>query len=352
MNKHNQNKEQSTEVPKSETQREKTAMGGATKKCLHCGEELPEKIAFCLYCMKPTRERTEHNSQGESQGNKGNKSKKKSMILLIVAATFALVAVVAVTSIVTANFMLRRSAPNDRHLQTQATPTSPASDQQNPITPREDTLQAGSEDVYEHTTPYIPVVYEEEALTLSSEGMFNHITPRAPEQQGGPANPAISAIRAVELAHDHLLAMGITNARFDYVYMDREDGIWVWSVEFELGDSDFEFYVDVESGAFLKAPDGGGTNLHQGGGHQGGTTSNTNWRGPGRAPLNWPSSVAITPERAVEIALERVQGTVHEVDHDFERGIAAWYVEIRSGGRTHEIKVDVQTGDIIYQGSW
>ena len=81
---------------------------------------------------------------------------------------------------------------------------------------------------------------------------------------------------------------------------------------------------------------------------QPGTPPAGDWRGPGRAPANWPASVNITPERAVEIALARVGGgTVREVDHDFERGRAAWWIEIRHGGRVYEVKVDVQTGAIV-----
>ena len=179
-----------------------------------------------------------------------------------------------------------------------------------------------------------------------------NIVPRSPARAGGPATPAISAQRAVELARDHLISIGVTSARFNYVYMDRENGVWVWSIEFDGQGRDYEFYVNVETGAFLRAPQAAPTTGQQTTPPTTGQTttppSNNNWRGPGRAPANWPSSVAITPERAVEIALERVGGgTVHEVDHDFERGRAAWWIEIRHNGRVYEVKVDVQTGEIV-----
>ncbi|MCL2192265.1 MAG: PepSY domain-containing protein [Treponema sp.] len=80
------------------------------------------------------------------------------------------------------------------------------------------------------------------------------IVPRPPARQGGPANPPISAQRAVELAGNHLASIGVTNARFDYVYMDFERGRWVWSVEFDSRGRDYEFYIDVNTGEFLKAP--------------------------------------------------------------------------------------------------
>ena len=103
------------------------------------------------------------------------------------------------------------------------------------------TAQAG-------TPPAVPHLAPQQGDGLGS------IVPRPPRRHGGPVNPPISAQRAVELARAHLDAMGVTGARFDYVYMDFERGTWVWSVEFDSRGRDFEFYVDVHTGAFLKAP--------------------------------------------------------------------------------------------------
>ncbi|MCL2233478.1 MAG: PepSY domain-containing protein [Treponema sp.] len=78
------------------------------------------------------------------------------------------------------------------------------------------------------------------------------VRPRRAARFGGPANPPISAQRAVEIARDHLVAIGVTHARFDYVYMDRERGLWVWSVEFDGRGRDYEFYIDVNTGAIVQ----------------------------------------------------------------------------------------------------
>lgn len=82
----------------------------------------------------------------------------------------------------------------------------------------------------------------------------SNITPRPPARTGGPSNPAISAQRAAELARDHLISIGVTDARFDYLYMDMERGTWVWSVEFDSQGRSYEFYINVETGEFLYAP--------------------------------------------------------------------------------------------------
>ena len=77
---------------------------------------------------------------------------------------------------------------------------------------------------------------------------------RSPGAAGGPVNPAISSDWAVELAFDHLEAIGIRDAAFGYIYMDREQGRWVWSVELRHAGRALEFYIDVQTGEFLKAP--------------------------------------------------------------------------------------------------
>ncbi|MCL2190533.1 MAG: PepSY domain-containing protein [Treponema sp.] len=79
------------------------------------------------------------------------------------------------------------------------------------------------------------------------------VTPRRAARPGGPANPPVSAQRAVEIARDHLVSIGVTRARFDYVYMDMERGRWVWSVEFDgARGRDYEFYIDVDTGRIIK----------------------------------------------------------------------------------------------------
>jgi len=100
-----------------------------------------------------------------------------------------------------------------------------------------------------------PVAVPQQGVQPQGGGVHvGNVVPRPPARHGGPANPPISAQRAVELARNHLVAMGVTHARFDYVYMDIERGRWVWSVEFDGCGRDYEFYVDVITGEFLEAP--------------------------------------------------------------------------------------------------
>ena len=186
-----------------------------------------------------------------------------------------------------------------------------------------------------------------------------NIIPRPPARQGGPANPAISAQRAVELARDHLISIGVTNARFDYVYMDIERGTWVWSVEFDGPGRDYEFYIDVQTGAFLQAPGGATPSplpaplpTAPSGPPPASPTPSPSHVGQGGRPTN----TAISLERAIEIGYEELARRGHTgtfIRHsgmDWERGQWVWELLFRvPGGRLPlvEMYINVDTGNIV-----
>jgi len=203
-----------------------------------------------------------------------------------------------------------------------------------------------------HNPPATPVppIGEIGNITIPS-----NITPRAPARAGGPANPAISAQRAVELARDHLIAIGVTSARFNYVYMDMERNTWVWSVEFDGQGRSFEFYVNVQTGAFLQAPQGtGGTPVVT----PNPTPQPNNPPTTGSGQGNRPQNPAITLQRAIEIAqADLVRRGINANFHsnsgiDWERGQWVWELEFRAvnaprGRNVIEFYINVDTGAIV-----
>ena len=180
------------------------------------------------------------------------------------------------------------------------------------------------------------------------------ITPRPPARTGGPANPAITARRAVELARDHLISIGVTSARFDYVYMDREGNTWVWSVEFDGQGRSFEFYVDVNTGAFLKAPQISPAPMP--------TVPPTTTPqpspnpSPGSGQGSRPSNPAISLQRAIEIAYadlaaRGINATFRtNSGMSWERGQWVWELEFRTQGERMpiiEFYINVDNGNIV-----
>lgn len=72
-----------------------------------------------------------------------------------------------------------------------------------------------------------------------------------------PANPAVSASRAEEIAKLHLDSQGFAQAGRDKrTKLDWEMGRWVWELEYKQGRGrdkmEFDFYIDAETGEILK----------------------------------------------------------------------------------------------------
>ena len=150
---------------------------------------------------------------------------------------------------------------------------------------------------------------------------------------------------AITLAQAHLNSMDLGDARFAYAYLTTEDGVEVWRVEFEYDGTSYEFYIHTQTGEFLLAPGEGGATTN--GGATESVTVIPPGASPGNPPANWPDDAVISYEAAVEIAQGLVQGQLIEVDHDFENGIAVWHVELNVNGVTHDIYVDIMSGEIV-----
>ena len=189
---------------------------------------------------------------------------------------------------------------------------------------------------------------------------------------------------AIQLAEAHLAEIGITGARLEYANLTIENGRQVWDIEFEQGGRDLEFYVDVETGEFLKAPVAQSTTPAPTAPTPTTPAPATNAPAPSKqapatntpapsapapttpapsTPAPAPSTPAPTPsapattgvtrDEAARIAMGVVpNGTLIEVDRDMERGRAVWYVAIRVGNRVHEVYVDMENGNIILHESY
>ena len=242
--------------------------------------------------------------------------------------------------------------------------TSPHSEQTPSPTPTPTPQPTPTPEATTTPTP-IPTPQATPRPTQQAGIVIGNVVPRPPARTGGPAAPSISAQRAVELARDHLVSIGVTTARFDYVYLDLEGNTWVWSVEFDGQGRSYEFYVDVNTGAFLKAP------------NIGSTTASTSQTAPSPRPIpaqtpqptlqpspsptpggrsNRPTSPAISLQRAIEIGYAEIErrgytGTFRrDSGMDFERGQWVWELLFRvQGGRLPlvEMYINVDTGAVV-----
>ncbi|MCL2249464.1 MAG: zinc ribbon domain-containing protein [Oscillospiraceae bacterium] len=228
----------------------------ATKKCPYCGETLPEKIAFCLYCMKPLTGEAVQKLNAQQQNNEDNRLQKRlAKTVVIVGAAVILLVIVTViaTSYITTSFLMRQS--NYSHYQVTA---------QNP-TP---TLNADNADIVyiEGSTP----PPEQSSAPPPTEP----IPPPPPEQSaetptpvstssptgtsgrwGRPSNPAISLERAIEIAYADLAERGINASFRSDSGMSWERGQWVWELLFSTQGERMpfiEYYINLDNGSIVK----------------------------------------------------------------------------------------------------
>ena len=62
----------------------------------------------------------------------------------------------------------------------------------------------------------------------------------------------------------------------------------------------------------------------------------------------YQQEINVTEQESKEIALERIPGTVEEVELEDEDGHVVYEVELKSeNGDEHEVIIDAQTGDIL-----
>jgi len=244
MEKQHQNSEQPTDstelgVPKRE---HGTIIAGATKKCPHCGEDLPEKIAFCLYCMKSLSGDTVQKSEARPQSNEGNRFQKKSAKMLIgAAAILTVVAIVVATAFITAS-ILSRSGNNPHHQSVVTAPTMPPDANTDSV-------------VSPEPSPTPPHTQQSTAYPTPSPSPATSPTGSGSQRGNRPSNPAISLQRAIEIGYEELERQGYAGTFRSDSGMDWEHGQWVWELLFRVESGRLplvEMYISVDTGAVVK----------------------------------------------------------------------------------------------------
>lgn len=230
---------------------------GATKQCPHCEEDLPEKIAFCLYCMKSLVGDSAPQPEAKQQNNGGNPFQKTSTKVLVgAAALLAVVAIIVATSFITASILSRQGTgiAGYIHHPPVYTPFVPQDDITDSAltpeptpTPESLNIQQSAE-VYPAPTPVPSYTQETEANTT---------TPTSDSSQRGnrPSNPAISLDRAIEIGYEELTRRGHTGTFRTDSGMDWEHGQWVWELLFRVEGGRLplvEMYINVDTGEIVK----------------------------------------------------------------------------------------------------
>jgi len=260
MRKKQNNSKQTGDVSKQVVSERESELiiAGATKKCPHCGENLPEKIAFCLYCMKPLIDETTQISETTPQGNIGDhlqKTSTKTKILIGVAALLAVAVIVAATSFITASILARHgtNAPDnsDNHTAISGVNNTPDETTEATFAPELTPLPTQIYTPEPTPTPVPPQNHE------STPAPNPAPTPTGSGSQAGsrPSNPAISLERAIEIAYADIATRGINASFRSNSGMSWERGQWVWELLFSTQGERMpliEYYINVDDGSIVK----------------------------------------------------------------------------------------------------
>jgi len=249
-NKHN-NSNQSINTPKQveSTLESNTAISGATKKCPNCGEELPEKIAFCLYCMKPLTESVAQKSTVMPHDNSGKGFQSTSTKVLIgAAALFAIAAIVVATSFITAFIVTRQSTSLVDHSHYRSAVSSDGHPLDLVVEPAPTPTPTPQHT--EQLDEYLPIYLPIEVYSPTT----NH-TDSSSQHGNRPSNPPISLECAIEIGYEELARRGHSGTFSSDSGIDWERGQWVWELLFRVEGGRLplvEMYINVDTGTVVK----------------------------------------------------------------------------------------------------
>lgn len=144
----------------------------------------------------------------------------------------------------------------------------------------------------------------------------------APEQQA-----EITPVKAGEIAFEH--AKVSRGEAVDYrSKLENEDGVWVYEIEFRVGNTEYEYEIDAETGRIISAEKETKNETAQGG------------------------EVRLTGSQAVAKALEHAGLSASQVKElecelDYEDGKPIYEIEFKYGNTEYEYEISAYDGSVV-----
>lgn len=144
----------------------------------------------------------------------------------------------------------------------------------------------------------------------------------APEQQA-----EITPVKAGEIAFEH--AKVSRGEAVDYrSKLENEDGVWVYEIEFRVGNTEYEYEIDAETGRIISAEK---------------ETKNETGQG-GEVRLTGSQAVAEALEHA---GLSASQVKELECELDYEDGKPIYEIEFKYGNTEYEYEISAYDGSVV-----
>ena len=143
------------------------------------------------------------------------------------------------------------------------------------------------------------------------------------------ADECIGESSAKSIAYNHA-AVAESDVVVSKVKLDREDGIWVYEIDFYVNGAKYEYEVNASTGDILKYEQ---------------KNSDKN------STVN-PTGDYITEGRAKEVALNHAgvsEANIYQYECklDYENGYMVYEIEFKSGGLEYEYEIEATTGNIV-----
>lgn len=144
----------------------------------------------------------------------------------------------------------------------------------------------------------------------------------APEQQA-----EITPVKAGEIAFEH--AKVSRGEAVDYrSKLENEDGVWVYEIEFRVGNTEYEYEIDAETGRIISAE----------------KETKNEAAGGGEVKLTGSQAVAEALEHA---GLSASQVKELECELDYEDGKPVYEIEFKYGDTEYEYEISAYDGSVV-----
>ena len=157
---------------------------------------------------------------------------------------------------------------------------------------------------------------------------------REPRENSNPTTPKPSAAPQTLIGEDEAKSIALNHAgvsageiRHYEIKLDRDDGVYVYEIEFETSSYEYDYEINAATGAIIESDREGIESAPQNGNY-------------------------ITEDEALAIALARVNLNANQIsglgiELTEDDGITVYEIEFRSGGAEYEFTVNAVTGAVI-----
>lgn len=147
--------------------------------------------------------------------------------------------------------------------------------------------------------------------------------------------------QAIEIALNHA-GVSRSDVRFDEIDLDSDDGVRYWEIDFDAGNYEYEYDIQVSNGTILDVEREKSDDYKE----------KTQAKVQEKKTTEKKSSKELTKDQAIEVALKhaglsRSDVKFDDVELDSDDGVSYWEIEFDHGQKEYEYDIHAGTGNIL-----